>query len=78
MWEGLRSWSGTAEEPRHEPEVFVSHADAALTPRARGRLGRFLVVVEGNTVSQAAKRFDVSSPTAKRWPDRCRHLGEAG
>ena len=39
------------------PEAFVSHANAALTPRARARLGRFLVE-KGFTVSEAAKRFD--------------------
>jgi hypothetical protein len=44
----------------------VSHDNAALTPRARARLGRF-VVLEGHTVSQAAKRFEVSYRTAKRW-----------
>jgi transposase InsO family protein len=55
----------------------VSHANAALTPRARARLGRY-VVVEGFTVSQAAKRFEVSYRTAKRWAERYRELGEAG
>jgi transposase InsO family protein len=55
----------------------VSHANAALTPRARARLGRY-VVVEGHTVSQAAVRFEVSYRTAKRWSDRYRELGEAG
>ncbi|HYJ74320.1 MAG TPA: helix-turn-helix domain-containing protein, partial [Kineosporiaceae bacterium] len=53
----------------------MSHANAALTPRARARLGRF-VVVEGHTVSQAAKRFEVSYRTAKRWADRYREHGE--
>ncbi len=55
----------------------MSHANAALTPRARARLGRF-VVVDGFTVSQAAKRFEVSYRTAKRWADRYRELGETG
>jgi transposase InsO family protein len=55
----------------------MSHANAALTPRARARLGRY-VVVEGFTVSQAAKRFEVSYRTAQRWAQRYRELGEAG
>jgi transposase InsO family protein len=55
----------------------VSHANAALTPRARARLGRY-VVVEGFTVSQAAKRFEVSYRTAQRWAQRYREQGEAG
>jgi transposase-like protein len=55
----------------------VSHANAALTPRARLRLARF-VVEDGHTVSQAATRFEVSYRTAKRWVDRYLELGEAG
>jgi transposase InsO family protein len=55
----------------------VSHANAALTPRARARLGRY-VVLDGFTVSQAAQRFEVSYRTAKRWADRYREQGEAG
>jgi transposase-like protein len=55
----------------------MSHANAALTPRARARLGRF-VVEQGFTISQAAKRFEVSYRTAKRWADRYRELGEVG
>jgi transposase InsO family protein len=43
----------------------VSHANAALTPRARLRLAR-LIVDEGWSVSMAAKMFQVSWPTAKR------------
>jgi transposase InsO family protein len=58
-------------------EVFVSHANAALTPRARLRLAR-LVVDRGWPVARAAERYDVSWPTAKRWADRYRQLGPAG
>jgi transposase InsO family protein len=55
----------------------VSHANAALTPRARLRLAR-LVVDGGWPIARAAERYDVSWPTAKRWADRYRQLGEAG
>jgi transposase-like protein len=58
----------------------VSHANAALTPRARLRLAQF-VVDEGHTLSQAATRFEVSYRTAKRWVQRyleLGHLGQAG
>jgi transposase InsO family protein len=55
----------------------VSHANAALTPRARLRLAR-LVVDRGWPVARAAERYDVSWPTAKRWVDRYRQLGVAG
>jgi transposase InsO family protein len=58
-------------------EVFVSHANAALTPRARLRLAR-LVVDQGWPIARAAERYDVSWPTAKRWADRYRRLGAAG
>jgi transposase InsO family protein len=49
----------------------VSHANAALTPQHRLRLGR-LVVDQGVPISQAAALFQVSWPTAKRWADRYR------
>ena len=55
----------------------MSHANAALTPRARLRLAR-LVVDQGWPVARAAERYDVSWPTAKRWVDRYRRLGPAG
>jgi transposase len=58
-------------------EVFVSHANAALTPRARLKLAR-LVVDQGWPIARAAERYDVSWPTAKRWADRYRQLGEPG
>ena len=49
----------------------MSHANAALTPLARLRLGQ-LVVEAGWTISQAAEFYRVSWPTAKRWADRFR------
>jgi len=55
----------------------VSHANAALTPRARLRLAR-LVVDDGWPVARAAERYDVSWPTAKRWADRYRVAGAQG
>jgi transposase len=55
----------------------VSHANAALTPRARLRLARY-VVEEGHTLSQASTRFEVSYRTAQRWVDRYLALGETG
>lgn len=55
----------------------MSHANAALTPRARLRLAR-LIVEEGWPVVLAARRYDVSWPTAKRWADRCRQAGVEG
>jgi transposase len=58
-------------------EAFVSHANAALTARARLRLAR-LIVDQGWPVARAAERYDVSWPTAKRWAVRYTELGEAG
>jgi len=55
----------------------VSHANAALTPRARLRLAR-LVVDHGWPIARAAERYDVSWPTAKRWADRYQSMGPAG
>jgi transposase InsO family protein len=55
----------------------VSHANAALTPRARLRLAR-LIVEDGWPVALAARRYDVSWPTAKRWADRYRQAGLEG
>jgi transposase InsO family protein len=55
----------------------VSHANAALTPRARLKLAR-LVVDDGWPLARAAERFQVSWPTAKRWADRYRQFGAAG
>ncbi|MFI5698402.1 IS481 family transposase, partial [Kribbella sp. NPDC051586] len=55
----------------------MSHANAALTPRARLRLAR-LIVDDGWPVARAAELFQVAWPTAKRWAERYRELGEAG
>lgn len=58
-------------------EAFVSHANAALTPRARLRLAQ-LVVDKGWTYAAAAKMFMVAARTAKKWADRFRAEGAAG
>jgi transposase InsO family protein len=59
----------------HRPqEVFMVHANAALTPRARLRLAR-LIVEEGWPIARAAERFQVAWPTAKRWADRYLQFG---
>jgi transposase len=55
----------------------VSHANAALTPKARLKLA-CLIVDDGWSVARAAERFQVSWPTAKRWADRYRQLGQGG
>ena len=57
----------------------MSHANAALTPIARLRLGQ-LVVEEGWSIRQAAEFYRVSWPTAKRWAERYREqiAAEAG
>ena len=55
----------------------MSHANAALSPKARLRLAR-LVVDDGWPVARVAERFQVSWPTAKRWADRYRQLGPNG
>ena len=49
----------------------MSHANAALTPIARLRLGQ-LVVESGWSISRAAEFYRVSRPTAKRWAERYR------
>ncbi len=59
------------------PEANMSHANAALTPRARLRLAR-LIVDDGWPVALAARRYDVSWPTAKRWADRYAAMGVEG
>ena len=53
------------------------HPNAALTPKARLKLAR-LVVEDNWTISQAAKRFEVSYRTAKRWATRYLEMGEQG
>ena len=55
----------------------ASHANAALTPRARLRLAR-LVVEDGWPIPRAAERFEVAWRTAKKWADRYREEGPAG
>ncbi|WP_433789659.1 IS481 family transposase [Actinoplanes sp. CA-252034] len=55
----------------------MSHANAALTPRARLRLAR-LIVDGGWSPARAAERYDVSWRTANKWADRYRAEGEAG
>jgi transposase InsO family protein len=55
----------------------ATHANAALTPRARLRLA-VLIVDRGWPVPRAAERYDVSWRTAKKWADRYRAEGPAG
>src|SRR5690242_14099317 len=55
----------------------MSHANAALTPRARLRLAR-LIVDQGWSSARAAERYDVSWRTAAKWADRYRTEGQAG
>ena len=55
----------------------MSHANAALTPRARLRLAR-LIVDHGWSPARPAERYDVSWRTANKWADRYRTDGEAG
>ena len=55
----------------------MSHANAALTPRARLRLAR-LIVEDGWKPSAAAKMFMVSTVTARKWAARYRAEGPAG
>jgi transposase InsO family protein len=61
-------------------EAFVSHAthaNAALTARARLKLAR-LIVDQGWSPARAAERYDVSWRTAKKWADRYRDEGVVG
>jgi transposase InsO family protein len=55
----------------------VSHANAALTPRARLRLAK-LIVEEHWPVAVAAKMFMTSPPTARKWAARFQAEGAAG
>ena len=55
----------------------MSHANAALTPRARARLAQ-LIVQDGWKPSEAAKMFMVSTVTARKWAARWRAEGPAG
>jgi transposase InsO family protein len=47
----------------------VSHANAALTPRARLRVAQ-LVIDQKVPITEVAARFQCSWPTVKRWADR--------
>jgi hypothetical protein len=58
-------------------EVFVVHANALLTPRARLRLAR-LIIEDGWPPSAAATMFMVSTVTARKWAARLRAEGPAG
>lgn len=55
----------------------MSHANAALTPRARLRLAE-LIVDRGWSYAAAAKMFMVAPRTAKKWADRFRREGALG
>jgi transposase InsO family protein len=55
----------------------ATHANAALTPRARLRLAR-LIVDHGWPPARAAERYDVSWKTAAKWAARYREEGAAG
>ena len=52
-------------------EVFVTHANAPLTPEGRRRLA-VLIIEEGWTIRRAAERFQCSPATASRWARRYR------
>ena len=54
----------------------MTHANAALTPRHRLRLGRAMVE-QGWTISYAAAVFNVSWSTANKWGQRYRTGGPA-
>lgn len=55
----------------------ATHANAALTPRARLRLARLIIDHDWN-VARAAERYDVSWKTASKWASRYRAEGPAG
>jgi transposase InsO family protein len=55
----------------------ATHANAALTPRARLQMAR-LIVEEDWPIPRAAERFMVAYKTAKKWADRYRAQGPAG
>lgn len=56
---------------------YVTHANADLTPKARGKLAR-RVVEQGWTLRRAAERFQCSPATPKKWTDGHRVRGEEG
>lgn len=55
----------------------MSHRNAFLAYSGRLQLAR-CIVVDGWPLRRAAERFHVSVPTAARWSQRYRELGEAG
>ena len=55
----------------------ATHANAALTARARLTMAR-LIVDENWKVPRAAERYDVSWKTARKWADRYKAEGPAG
>jgi transposase InsO family protein len=55
----------------------ATHSNAALTPRARLRLARLIVIDEWSP-ARAAERYDVSWRTAAKWAQRYREEGPAG
>jgi len=57
--------------------AHATHANAALTPRARLKMAR-LIVDQGWKVPRAAERFNVSWKTANKWAERYRAEGPAG
>jgi transposase InsO family protein len=57
--------------------LHASHPNAALTARARLRLGR-LVVEEGVRIGAVARRFEVDYKTAQRWAGRYAAVCAAG
>ncbi|WP_373995722.1 helix-turn-helix domain-containing protein [Streptomyces sp. NP160] len=69
---------GLLKVPHHtHQEVLVTHANAALTPKARLQLAR-LVIDDGWPIARAAEHFHVAWPTAKRWAQRYAAMGEDG
>ena len=57
--------------------LHASHPNAALTPRARLRLGS-VVIEQGWACSRAARRFEVDPKTVRRWADRYAAVLAAG
>ena len=55
----------------------ATHANAALTPRARLRIGP-LVIDHHWPIARAAERYDVSWKTAHKWSERYRLEGQEG
>jgi transposase len=55
----------------------ATHANAALTPRARVKLARLIVDAHWPP-ARAAERYDVSYETATKWADLYQAEGAAG